>query len=257
MVVSQSKAGQYQVARKIADQLSVPLITIEHTLPSQDWSKEYIRKSHSMRGDVDVFITKFQKEQWEWPVSDTPMIPCAVDTNEFTPDDSVVRGNKVVTVVNDYVNRDQFCNFSLYKRIMEKGRFEADAIGDTKGFSEAANGVGDLIGRLRSCGVFLNTSSWSTMPVSLLEAMSVGCPIVTSATCSIPDIIENGETGWCSNDEDFLIDRIKWCLENKEEAKIMGEKARIVACDMYDNSRFKHSWGQVFDQVLGKSHGPM
>lgn len=50
---------------------------------------------------------------------------------------------------------------------------------------------------LRRSHVFILTSAYEGLPVSLLEAMALGCvPVVTAVKSGIPEIIENGVNGY-------------------------------------------------------------
>ena len=56
--------------------------------------------------------------------------------------------------------------------------------------STPAESVADLVNEYCSSKVFLNTSTVSPIPTTLLEAMSCGSAVVSTATCMIPEIIE-------------------------------------------------------------------
>src|SRR5690606_3261328 len=117
--------------------------------------------------------------------SDGIVIPHGIDTKEFNgwnPD----RDNPyVLYVVNQLKERDYFCGFHVWNTIKEKVQrkypnVEFRLVGDNPSLGyKAAKNINDLIKQYQGCSVYLNTSQLSPVPMSLLEAMSVGCPIVT------------------------------------------------------------------------------
>ena len=249
LVLIQNRFDQYQVLKPIADQLNIPTIAVEHTLPLKHNFK--MKEMHKlMRADTNVFITEFQFNLWGWDRDETiSIIPCCVDENFFTPSVNKRSDGKILTVCNDYIGRDVFCGFSIYQRLTNG--LPTNPVGDTHGFSEPAKNIIDLREKYRNCGVFLNTSTFSTMPNTLLEAMACGCPIVTTATCSIPDWVKDGINGFCSNDEAYLRAKLEWCLNNPEEAKeTIGKAARQTIVESLGINPHLSLWQEAFDKTV-------
>jgi glycosyltransferase involved in cell wall biosynthesis len=80
--------------------------------------------------------------------------------------------------------------------------------------------------------VYAYSSDYEGMPNSLLEAMAMGMPVVsTDCPCGGPrTVIRDGENGFLIpvGDEDALADRICRLIEDKELAKSFGEKAKEI-----------------------------
>ena len=105
----------------------------------------------------------------------------------------------------------------------------------------------DLVDGYCSAQVFLNTSTISPVPSCLLEAMSCGCAIVTTATCMIPEIIENGVNGFMSNDEAELKGYIQQLLDDEELRNKMGQAARETIVNHFGEEKFINNWNKIFD----------
>ena len=73
-------------------------------------------------------------------------------------------------------------------------------VGDTPGLSEPAASTEGLVATYQNSRIFLNTSTISPVPTALMEAMSCGCAVVSTATCMIPEVIEHGVNGFITND---------------------------------------------------------
>jgi len=76
--------------------------------------------------------------------------------------------------------------------------------------------------------IFVLTSFWEGCPLSILEAMSFGIPVVSFSIGDVPYIIENGEDGFFVKDRDFseLIEKIKLLLKNETFREKIGKNAK-------------------------------
>lgn len=240
-ILAQSRFGQIQVAANLQKILSLPVILLEHTLPIKEWPNEYKSHMRLLQGNINVFISEYSKQQWGLNGN---VIKHAIDTDVFSPSNNE-KEQIVLSVVNDYINRDYCCNYSGWTRITKD--MPVKLVGDTPGLSKAASSIEELVGAYNKCAVFLNTSTVSPVPMSLLEAMACGCAVVSTATCMIPEIIENGVNGFISNDESELRNYVQLLLNDKELAKKMGDKARETILKDFSSSRFTKEWNRVFD----------
>jgi hypothetical protein len=198
-----------------------------------------------MIGNKNVFISEYSKSAWGITYN-TKVIHHGLDTESFK-NNGLTKQEHVLTVANDFVKRDYCLNYSGWKRITDG--ISTKLIGDTEGLSEPAKSTEDLINAYNECGVYLNTSTLSPIPMSLLEAMSCGCAVVSTATCMIPEIIENGVNGFISNDESELRSYIVKLLEDKDLRNTIGNNARQTIENRFSLSKFIDSWNDIFDET--------
>jgi len=243
LILSQSKFGQFQLADTINKTLQIPVVSLEHTLPIDNWPESQLNGFRSMTGDVNVFISEYSASKWNMDC-DNKVIHHSVDTEVFKPSDTEKNG-KVLSVVNDFVNRDYCCNYSGWQRITEG--FPASLVGNTPGLSEPAKDINELASEYQQASVFLNTSTVSPVPTSLLEAMSCGCAVVSTATCMIPEIIDNGVNGYISNNEEDLKGYIKELLDDPSLAIKMGQAARETILEKFSEDKFIDNWNETFE----------
>jgi colanic acid/amylovoran biosynthesis glycosyltransferase len=66
------------------------------------------------------------------------------------------------------------------------------------------------------------------VPVALMEAMASGLTVVSSYHSGIPELVENGYTGFLAaeKDVDGLADRIRWIMEHPAECEAIALNAR-------------------------------
>jgi glycosyltransferase involved in cell wall biosynthesis len=173
-----------------------------------------------------------------------------IDSNTFKPTD-IAKNDTILTVANDFVNRDYCLNYNGWKRITSG--LNTKLVGDTEGLSKAAESVDELVKEYNSCGVYLNTSTLSPIPTSLLEAMSCGCAVVSTATCMIPEIIQNGYNGYISNNESELRHYTKLILEDESLRKELGNNARKTIIEKFSEQNFVNQWNTLFDKIYEES----
>ena len=246
-IISQSKFGQFQATQSINQHLRIPVVSLEHTLPIPNWPQQQLETFKQMVGDINVFISEYSVGQWNMNC-DNKVIHHSVDTELFKPSD-IEKNGKVLSVVNDFANRDYCCNYYGWQRITEG--LDVKLLGNNPGLSEPAKDIHELASEYQQASVFLNTSTISPVPTSLLEAMSCGCAIVTTETCDIPSIIEHGVNGFMSNDETELRGYVEQLLGDKELAKTMGQAARKTIQEKFSEDRFIKEWNNIFDKAYG------
>ena len=100
--------------------------------------------------------------------------------------------------------------------------------------------------------VYAYSSDYEGMPNSLLEAMAMGMPVVsTDCPCGGPRaVIEDGVNGFLIpvGDEDALADRICRLIEDKELAKSFGLKAREIEKKASTEAIY-HQWKDYLEEI--------
>lgn len=251
IVLSQNKFGQIQHLSRHANGLNIPLISLEHTWPVPSWPQEHLEQIKSQCGDLNVFISAESARAWGWDLDDKTVriVRHGIDANVFTPDPSIKRVKHVLTVANDYINRDWCLGFKIYQRVTQG--LPVHPRGDTAGLSTRTSSTEELIGEYRRAGVFLNTSTHSPIPMSLIEAASCACPIVTNDTCACGDLITNGYNGFITKNEKEMRWALEFLLNNEEEAEEMGRMARETVLQKFSLENHLQAWNDIFKEAYG------
>lgn len=249
MVLCQNKTTQFQASSELATKYGIPLISLEHTLPHHGAPLDYITKMASLQGDIDVFVSPYQRKSWGFPENHGYVNMTGIDT-EFFVNKNMNRNDVALSVVNDWINRDIYCGYYLWREIIKDGDIPVRVVGDTPGLSQAASGPTELVNIYNSCSVYLNTTIMSSLPTVILEAMACGCAVVSTATCMIPDnIIEHGVNGFVSNDINELKLYTKQLLADDKLARKIGNAARKKIIEEFSLERFTNKWNQIFEDA--------
>ena len=243
IVLSQNKFGQFQIAEKLASRMHLPMVSLEHTLPMPQWGENVLKQTDAMRGDINVFISNYSINNWNWQDrKDTMVVTHGIDTDLFSSKE-LERENTILSVVNDWINRDWCCGFLFWQDLIQGLPYKV--VGDTPGLSKPAASTEELVATYQNSRIFLNTSTISPVPTALMEAMSCGCAVVSTATCMIPEVIENGVNGFITNNvgemKQYLVD----LLNDEDMAKEIGENARKTIVEKYSSEQFVKNWDRL------------
>jgi glycosyltransferase involved in cell wall biosynthesis len=91
--------------------------------------------------------------------------------------------------------------------------------------------------------IFINTTHFDNMPVSVMEAMSLGLAVVSTNVGGIPYLLENKKEGLLvqDNDVDEMVLAIEKIIENPNLFLSLTSHARIKA-ESFDWESVKHNW---------------
>ena len=101
----------------------------------------------------------------------------------------------------------------------------------------------DLIAQ-RRC--YVHPFRWTSLGLSLLEAMALGMPVVALATTDAPGAV-TPDCGVVANDLDVLTAAVRQLHDDAEHAHRLGAAARARALDRYGLDRFLADWNQLLE----------
>ena len=101
---------------------------------------------------------------------------------------------------------------------------------------------------------FLNTVGVADYPLSMLEAMAVGTPVIATNIGGIPELIKNNQTGLLvePNNVQELANSIIYSIKNKEEITDMGRKGRQIIQDKLSIEATVNSTEQIYKEIITK-----
>jgi glycosyltransferase involved in cell wall biosynthesis len=107
---------------------------------------------------------------------------------------------------------------------------------------------GELAKWMHQATVFVLPSISEGLGRVVFEAMASGTPVVGSRVGGIPDMIEDGVTGFLvpPGDALSLAEKIQWFLDNPSEAQAMGRRARAAAELIFSTETYIGGYRELF-----------
>ncbi|MBK5214600.1 MAG: glycosyltransferase family 4 protein [Flavobacteriaceae bacterium] len=101
----------------------------------------------------------------------------------------------------------------------------------------------------KECDIFINTTNFDNMPVSVMEAMALGMPVVSTDVGGLPFLIENGTDGILvpPNKPEAFVKAIEELCANPIKAQEIAKNARSKM-EGFDWEKVKHSWIKLFGE---------
>ena len=107
-----------------------------------------------------------------------------------------------------------------------------------------------LHGEMARRRVYLHPVRWTSLGLTLIEAMLLGMPVVALATLEVPDAVP-AEAGVVSNHPDVLAAALRHFVDDPEAARMTGKAARASALERYGLDRFVAEWTALLSEVTG------
>jgi alpha-maltose-1-phosphate synthase len=101
--------------------------------------------------------------------------------------------------------------------------------------------------------VFVFPSYFEGFGLVLLEAMAAGLPVLTTTATAAPDIVTEGRDGFIirPGDVDALVNKMNFCLSNRDLLAEMGARARATA-ETFSWDAYGDRWDDILKEI---NHG--
>jgi glycosyltransferase involved in cell wall biosynthesis len=250
LVISHTKFSQFQELSPIAKQFGVNLLSFEHTTCFREyWSQSMINSLTSMRGEINAFISDYSVENWGYSHNDSSIrvIRHGIETDIFCPGDKQ-RKNAVLTVANDYLNRRAIIGYDDMCEIT-KG-YEVKIVGHTKGLSEPAKNVNDLVNYYQTHRIFINSARLSPIPMSLLEAAACSCSLVSVRACGVPEYFTDKKDILFYDTLEQGKKHIRDLSNDEAMSKELGAAARKTIVEKFNINQLVATWKKVIGELI-------
>ena len=100
--------------------------------------------------------------------------------------------------------------------------------------------------------MYLLPSRLEAFPVTVMESMQAGVPVVATDVGSVREAIDDGETGFVVpvGDVDAMVDAIRTLQQDPGRRATMGDQARAVGIQRFDARAAVANWEALYAQVL-------
>jgi Glycosyl transferases group 1 len=232
----------------------VPAVYVEHNSP--DGPAATTRHPLADRDDVPiVHVTHFNRLMW-----DNGRAPTAVVEHGIVDPGPLWTGYdpRAAVVVNEPVRRGRVTGTDLLPGFAEVAPLDVFGMG-TEGLASHLGlsprrcrtrdlPQSDLHRAMARCRVYVHPVRWTSLGLSLLEAMFLGMPVVALATTEVREAVPEG-AGEVSNRLDVLHDAVRGFVADQAHARRVGEGARAVALARYGVRRFLDDWELLMKEV--------
>jgi glycosyltransferase involved in cell wall biosynthesis len=129
------------------------------------------------------------------------------------------------------------------------------ALAESLGVKDKVSFLGDRTDvpqLLAQSQIFILTSHYEGLPISILEAMRAGLPVIATKVNGIPEEVEHGKTGLLVSDKDVkeVAKALSILIESPELRQQMGEAARKKFLEEFTIERMLDETRIVYEQVL-------
>jgi glycosyltransferase involved in cell wall biosynthesis len=229
----------------------LPAVYLEHNTPGGE--VPYTRHPMADRDDLPVVhVTHFNRLMWDTGSTRTEVVehgvcdPGARYTGELP---------HVGVAVNDPVRRGRAVGTDLLPLLAREapvdvfGMNVAPLDDPTAGLHAHEDLPQERMhAELARRRVYVHTARWTSLGLSLLEAMHLGVPVVALAATEVPRAVPPG-TGVVTADPDALVRHVRELVRDPDAARALGEQGRRHALRAYGLTRFLADWDRVLAEV--------
>lgn len=110
----------------------------------------------------------------------------------------------------------------------------------------------DIPELLNASDIFVLPSRWEGNPMSVMEAMAAGLPVVATAVGGVPELVQDGTTGLLVPNEDTeaLAQALQRLVDNPDLRATMGNHARRVAQKRFDARVMTRAYEALYESIL-------
>lgn len=227
-----------------AEQREIPKIYLEHDPP-----REHPTDTQHVVDDPEVLlvhVTAFNRLMWDNNRTPTKVIDHGVIVPEIPYSGEIERG---IVVINNIEKRGRRLGLDIF--LEARKHIPLDLVGmgaDELGLGEVPHTqLPEFISKYR---FFFNPIRYTSLGLSVCEAMTLGVPIVGLATTEMSTAVNNEVTGFVHTDLTYLINKMKLLLADKNLAEKIGAEGRKYALERFNIKRFADDWERTFREAV-------
>ncbi|SCG61890.1 Glycosyl transferases group 1 [Micromonospora echinaurantiaca] len=235
----------------------LPAIYVEHNTP-KDGQVPNSRHPMADRDDLLIaHVTGFNELFWDTGATRTTVVDHGIvaPTVEYTGE-----LDRLAVVINEPVRRWRVTGTDLLPRFAEIAPLDVFGMG-VAGLPDRLGLPGDRVTvhddvpqarmhtELARRRAYLHLCRWTSLGLSLIEAMAIGMPVVALATTEAVMAVPPG-AGALSTRVDVLLDAARRFMAEPAEARRAGAEARLAARDRYGLDRFLADWDRLLEEEV-------
>lgn len=221
----------------------VPAIYLEHNTPDRPVGA--MRHPTAERPDITVVhVTDFNQLFWDTGRAASTVIAHGIVDPGYRYQGTIPHA---AVVINDPVSRARVTGTDLL------AAFRAAAFCDLFGMRSEPLGGHDLSqdqlhNAMAARRVYLHPNRWTSLGLSLIEAMYLGMPVVAVDATAIREAVPD-DAGIVSTRISTLTAGLRRLISDGDEAAAIGRRARQVALERFGLKRFLDDWDRLLEGV--------
>jgi hypothetical protein len=228
----------------------LPAVFVEHNAPQGRINE--LRHPAADREDlVVVHVTHFNDLFWDCGGTPTRVIEHGI----VDPGDRYTGELAAAAVViNEPARRGRVTGTDLLGRLgaavpVDLFGMQSERLAGAPGVRSVADLAQDeLHDEMARRRLYLHPVRWTSLGLSLLEAMHLGMPVVALATTEVVEAVPP-EAGVLSPRVEVLAEAARRLVADPEQARLMGKSARVAATGRYGLDRFLADWDALLEEV--------
>jgi hypothetical protein len=222
----------------------LPAVYVEHNAP-QGRIAEMRHPAADRPHLTIVHVTHFNDLFWDGGSTPSRVIEHGVVDPGYRYTGELPRA---VVVINEARRRGRVTGTDLLPRLngvvpIDLFGMDAGALGGMENPPQQL--LHDEMARRR---VYLHPIRWTSLGLSLIEAMHLGMPVVALATTEAPEAVPPA-AGTVSTDVRLLAEEVRRLVADPGLARERGAAARAAALDRYGLERFLADWDDLLEEV--------
>jgi len=224
----------------------VAAVYVEHNAPQGRIAE--MRHPMADRPDLMlVHVTHFNELFWDAGTTPTRVVEHGVVDPGYRYTGELAR---CAVAINEPVRRGRVTGTDLLDRFGQAAPLDLFGIGagELGGVEDPPQAL--LHEQMPRRRVYLHPIRWTSLGLTLIEAMHLGMPVVAVAATEAPDAVPP-EAGELSTDVERLCAALRRLMHDPEEARERGLHARRAALARYSLGRFLDDWDDLVAELTG------
>ena len=225
--------------------VDIRAVYVEHNAP-QGRINEMRHPMAGIGGIPVVHVTHFNQLFWDCGEAKTFVIEHGIVDPGYRYTGEV---NRAAVVINEPQRRARVTGTDLIARFDAVVPVDLFGMGvsELSGYENLPqDALHDAIARRR---LYVHPIRWTSLGLSLIEAMQLGMPVVALATTEVPNAVPAG-TGFISTDVGALLIAGRALLNDLDLCIETGVRARTYARERFGLERFLSDWDRLFEEIL-------
>jgi hypothetical protein len=243
-VVLFQRPRELDLAREWLGDRDTPAVYVEHNAPQG----RIAEMRHPMADRPElllVHVTHFNALFWDAGSTPTRVIEHGIVDPGHRYTGELPRA---AVVINEARRRARVTGTDLLDRFAEAAPvdlfgMDAASLGGIEDLPQA-----ELHAEMARRRVYLHPIRWTSLGLSLIEAMHLGMPVVALGTTEAHEAVP-AAAGVVSTRVDALTGAVRRLIDDPDEARERGAAARAAALERYGLERFLADWDDVLQEV--------